>query len=271
MRISLSGAGTIMVISGLVTGCIAAGPALAGGDPVVSPGQLHGWHLATNKTVDPPYDAGNLNPSSTATYHFRTGPGHPPAGIGSLEMSTRGEPNSRVAAAPPDLAGDTLSHVHTVSYATYLVHAASHERPVNFKIAIASSRLGHFSTLDYEPARQSSPAPAMHEWQTWHPLSGEWWASRITGECSQSQPCSWSRLESVMGAASTIYGVYFELGDSGTGFTGITCALDKVDINGTSYDLEPVHHPSPGLHHHHRPVEVYCRAPVYQTAAEPAC
>jgi len=127
-----------------------------------------------------------------------------------------------------------------------------------------------FTTLVYEPRIQSSPKPAAHEWQTWHAMSGEWWATRVTGECSQARPCDWSELRSRVGDDSMMYGAYFELGDSGSGAEGTACALDKVVINGTVYNME-VRPPRERHHAPPRPEEVFCRAAVHPARPAVTC
>lgn len=262
-----------VVTAALVTCFVAGGmqSALASGDPVVWPGHLHGWNLATNKTESPLYTGASHNPASTASYKFRYGPGRPPVGKGSLLMAVGDAPNSRVAAVPPGLDDRGLDALRSLSYATYLTSVGSSPLPIDFKISLESARLGHFTTLVYEPRTQSSPKPAAHEWQTWHATSGEWWATRVTGECSQSQPCSWSHLKSLVGDDSMMYGAYFELGDSGSTSEGTACALDKVDLNGTIYNMEVrpprhPHQPTPP-----RPKKDFCRATVYPVRTTAAC
>lgn len=239
MRVRIAGIGAFAVAACLAAGGIGARPAIASGDPVVEPGDLNGWQLTTNQTVSPPYDAGNLNPSSTASFRFRRGPRQPPAGRGSLQMRVGDAPNSRVAAVPPDLTGTDLDSLSSLSYWTFLTRIGRPPMPINFKISVTSAALGQFTTLVFEPARQSSPTPEPREWQSWDPLTGLWWGTGITGSCSQSEPCSWSELKSLVGGDSTIRIAYFELGDSGTTFSGIVCALDDVVINRTTYDMEP--------------------------------
>jgi hypothetical protein len=268
MRVSLAGVATVSVATCLAVGVIGVRPALADSDPVVRPGHLHGWYLTTNKTVNVLYDSGNLNKSSSATYRFRFGPGRPPLGKGSLLMSVGDVPNSRVAAVPPGLTGE-LKALHSVSYETYLTKVGGSPLPTSFKLAVTSAKLGYFTTLVYEPDRQPSPKAKARRWQTWHPLTGLWWASHVTGECSQSQPCSWHRMKHLVGEKSTLYGAYFELGDSSGDYEGIACALDKVIINGTVYNLEPTPRPR-----HHRPALGYCRAAVHHgrtTVTSAAC
>lgn len=238
MRV-LAGIGAVAAVACLAATAASARPALASSDPVVSPGNLQGWHLTTNNTVSPPYDPGSVNPSSTASFSFQTGPGHPPAGNGSLLMSAGDAPNSRVAAVPPELAGSALSDLDSLSYDTYLTNIGSTPMPINFKISLTSVKLDEFTTLVFEPTRQSDPVVAAHQWQTWDTLTGEWWATGVSGICSQSQPCSWRRMRILVGGRSTIRVAYFELGDSGTGFSGTDCALDEVVINRTTYNMEP--------------------------------
>lgn len=251
--------------------CFAIGSmqsALAAGDPIVWPDHLHGWGLTTNKEVSALYTAAEHNPDSTASYRFRWGPGRPPLGKGSLLMAVGDAPNSRVAAVPPGLDNRSLENLRSLSYETYLTKVGTSPQPIDFKIALHSARRGYFTTLVFEPRIQSSPKPAAHEWQTWHATSGEWWATHLTGECSQSHPCSWSELKAQVGDDSLMYGAYFELGDSGSASEGTACALDKVILNGTVYNMEvrPPRPTSPP-----RPKEVFCRAVVHPARPAVTC
>lgn len=255
MRSILPGIGTLTLISGFVIGMSTtssdATPVRALADPVlvVSPGHLHGWHIVTNHAVGGPYSGSSVNPSSTASYEFREGPGHPPLGEGSLELSTGGEPSSRVAAVPP-LGGVPLDSLTRVTYDTYLIRVGIHgTHPIAFKIAVTSHELSRFTTLVFEPDRQPGHAPVLGEWQAWDAVrEGHWWATGVTGECSQAQLCTWSELESRIGASSPVLFSYFELGASGDSQADSECALDAVVIGDaeTTYDLEAEQHPSTG-------------------------
>jgi hypothetical protein len=219
----------------VLSGC----PAFGAGPAAIRPGHLAGWTLTTNKKVAPPYDSGNLNPQSTGDHQFRNGPATPPAGTGSLMMSTGAEENSRVAANPPGLVGRTFGSVTELRYATYLENKSTsgYTAPVNLKLAGTSSALGYLTAI-FEPLNQST-TPATGKWQTWDAGSGAWWTSKVkSGACSQAVPCPWTELVGKVGAATTISTAYFELGDSGKQFSGEKCALDDVRIDGVRYSFE---------------------------------
>ena len=231
-RVTVSVIALFMLV---LSGC----PAFGAGPAVIRPEHLGGWTLATNKKVAPPYDSGNLNTASTADYAFADGPATPPAGTGSLMMSTGAEQNSRVAANPPGLIGRTFGSVTELRYATYLENKSTsgYTMPTNLRLAGTSATLG-YQTAVFEPDKQST-APALKKWQDWNASAGVWWASKVTsGACSQSDPCSWRRMVAKLGANTKITEAYFELGASGTQFSGEKCALDDVAINGVGYDFE---------------------------------
>ena len=267
MRSVLYGVGAVTLMSGLVVGSTTARsaaalapapapthatvraavhpplhpPAPVRADPavVVSPGFPHGWDVVTNKTAGGPYTTASSNPLSTASHLFREGPGTPPIGEGSLQMSVGPADNSRVAALPPGLAGSELSSVLTVVYDTFLTHVSVHgAAPVAFKLGVTSANLHRFTTLVFEPAIQPGHPAVRDVWQAWNALAGEWFATGVTGLCSASQPCSFVQLKNLVGASSVILIPYFEVGASGASQTGTTCALDRVVINHTTFDLE---------------------------------
>lgn len=242
--IALSLPALCLAVSGYAAPAASALSALSAagafGSALVAPGHLSGWMVTTNKTFAPPYDASNLNPLSTAGYTFVKGPGKPPLGRGSLLLTVGPAKNSRVSAVPPGLLGRTFGELTELRYATYLknVSAAGDILPVNAKLAGVSSTLRGYFTAVFEPGRQSAKA-VTKKWQSWNALAGTWWTSKVTsGACSQAKPCGWPALVGKAGAATKIVMAYFELGDSGTGFSDEKCAIDDVRINGVRYDFE---------------------------------
>jgi hypothetical protein len=237
-RVIIAAAPLAALVLSAVLAC-SAGPAYGASPTVIDPGHLAGWTMTTNRQVAPPYDSGNLNSRSTASYEFTNGPATPPAGKGSLLMSAGSESNSRVAANPPGLTGRTFGAAAELRYATYLENESTtgHTAPINLKLAGTSAKLG-FLTAVFEPTRQST-APKTKAWQNWDASAGTWWTSKVTsGACAQADPCSWRKFVGKIGKGTTISTAYFELGDSGDQFSGVKCALDDVTINGVSYDFE---------------------------------
>ena len=140
---------------------------------------------------------------------------------------------------PPGLIGRTFGSVAALRFATYLENVSStgNTAPIGVHLASPSTPLG-YATAVFEPRVQATK-PATKRWQTWNALAGTWWTSKVTsGACSQAQPCPWTEMTGKLGAATKITEAYFELGDSGTGFSGERCALDDVTVNGVSYDFE---------------------------------
>jgi hypothetical protein len=257
MRSALFGIGAATLISGLFVGATAAHAAVKPvhgtvkpvhgavkpvhrlADPVlvVSPGHPHSWDVVTNHTVAGPYSAASANPASTASHRFREGPGQPPLGEGSLELATGSADNSRVAAMPLAIAGETLDSLSRVTYDTYLVSPGTHgNHPISFKLAVVSATLGRFTTLVFEPDKQTGHPAVVGAWQAWDALGGHWWATGVS-ECAPGHLCTWSELKHVIGGSSEML-PYFELGASGNAQADIDCALDAVVINNTTYDFE---------------------------------
>jgi hypothetical protein len=267
MRFPSPLAGAVAFAAGLVAVGIGAIPAWSATEVLVSPADLHGWHFFTNKVAGGPYTSASANPLSTATYEFRNGPGRPPAGSGSLLMAAGSEPDSRVSAVPPALVDSALDSLRSLSYETYVtsVGAGGAARAVSFKLAVQRAINPGFSTLLFEPGRQPVQTPATGHWQAWSPLGGLWWATGVSGTCSQPAPCSWSTMKSVVGGDSLIFAPYFELGESTNAYVGAASALDKVEINGTTWDLDNVHTSttltaSPLRQRHGGPVTLTARA-----------
>lgn len=214
----------------------------------VTPSAPAGWSVHTNATATPPYTAASSNPNTSATFAFVPGPPGAPAGVGSLELSPGQDANSRVAAAPPVLQNVPLSSLTQLTYSSYQAAPGGPDNaplPPNFKLATQTTNFG-FRTLVFEPDRPTAtPRPLLGSWQNWNAVTGIWWTNAVpnTQPCGQSNPCPLPQLQQLVGADSTVLGAYFEMGDSGTGFTGAVSFLDNVTINGSSWDFEPLPEP----------------------------
>src|SRR6202022_1722020 len=81
-------------------------PASASEAVVVSPNHMHGWFFFNDNTNGP------------GTGHMVSGPGHPPVGSGSAEL-TVGTPTDRQALGIQAYQGTMLKNITSLNYWTY--------------------------------------------------------------------------------------------------------------------------------------------------------
>lgn len=145
---------------------------------VVSPANLQGWQIQTSGTGQ--------------SVTFETGPGTPPLGIGSAEMSVG--PNGAGAAQlrQTEYGGTRLDSLTALSYSTYVQQQGSGGQAPYINLLIDTNNDGVADDqLFFEPIYQTGtyggdPVPnqcasvpgcvATGQWQTWNALEGGWWA-----------------------------------------------------------------------------------------------
>lgn len=187
--------------------------------------------------------------AGTATGSFVLGPGHPPMGIGSLELSTP-LPTDKVSLFNFDHIGTPLSSISGMGYATYRdpsSTAAPNQVPsINIQVdANGPSVPGGFTTLVFEPVYNTSQGPIVPgTWQTWDAYNGGqaiWWSSRpiegcLVGPCYQT----WDTIIANNPNATIVggYGV-----NQGSGNGGLTASADALRLAYANvcvvYDFEP--------------------------------
>lgn len=131
---------------------------------------------------------------SVGTTTLLTGPGTPPAGIGSAQLTV--DSTGRAALGTNAFAGTKLSTISALSYATY-APVANLNRQANVSFDV------DFDATDASTAYQgrltfvrSTPVPA-NTWTSVDALTdGTWFASQPPsgGACTQSSPCTWSQV-----------------------------------------------------------------------------
>lgn len=148
-------------------------------------------------------DMGNANwgflqesgtPGDATQAYLGSGPGSPPNGVGSIEISLANAAAGGIFGTQ-QFCGTLLADFTTLSYDTYQVagpQALSLQLNIDYDLTdMDESWQGR---LVYEPANNGTVQD--NTWQTWDTLSGSWWATGTPGSnsCPQASPCTWSNL-----------------------------------------------------------------------------
>ncbi len=198
----------------------------------------------------------NEGPSgSVGTTTLLTGPGTPPAGIGSAKLTV--DSNGRASLGTNVYAGTKLSQISAMSYAAYASStSASHQPNLMFDVdyVTTDASTAYQGRLTFIP---NAPAPA-NTWTTLDALNdGKWYSTAAPGNgvCPQGSPCTWSQVLTAFPTAGIRNDVaakgalLLRLGGPVTG--GATAFVDDFSItrpSGTStVDFEPGASVSPSV------------------------
>jgi len=230
--LTISGAAVLATL-GLAIGLPLAAHAAAS-TVVVSPSNPQGWAFFD--------DNGNGGSGS-----FVTGPGTPPLGVGSAQLSVNAV-NQGYA-----LGGTTnstkLADLTTVSYSTYVQQGNNTIAPAlqfNVDQDVTDANTAYQGRLVYEPYMNGTVTDG--QWQTWDAASGKWWLSRSStlfgGNCSQASPCTFAELEALYPNIGVLDGTGNVVIKAGSGwnvpFVGNVDALTiGTASTTTTYDFEP--------------------------------
>jgi hypothetical protein len=182
---------------------------------------------------------------------FRVGPGTPPLGIGSLELST---PTSadKVTLFNYDEIGTRLSAVSSMSYATYRTSGSLQQvAALNMEIDYnGPGTPGGFSTLVFEPVYNPAQGPVVSgQWQTWDAYNGGqaiWWSTRpIPGVCAFTCYVTWNQIVAANPNATILGGFGI---NQGSGNPGLVTAVDALHFDTPSrsvtWNFEPFRTPT---------------------------
>jgi hypothetical protein len=205
---------------------------------VVSPSNMHGWVF---------FEDNNNGPGSG---HMVSGPGHPPLGEGSAELTvappTVAVPVDRQALGIQAYQGTMLRDITDLTYWTYQTDP-THAVTLQFDIRFHPADTKYQGRLVFEPgAGSGNPGILPATWQPWNALNGKWWASHpgdAGGMCIQATPCTWAQVKTNWpGASLWPFGnLLFKVGGPWLPWTGNVDAF-TIGIQGretTTYDFEP--------------------------------
>ena len=194
------------------------------------------------------------NSGTTGAGSFVTGPGTPPLGTGSAQLSITDSPSSEILFNYETDVGTALSEISALSYQSYVVSASSPDRSpdLTFNVDINSSTSSYEGRLTYEPYYTNTITSGT--WQSWNAITSgaDWWFSDTTvfADCTISAPCTWAQVLSDYPdvAINANYGGFgFKVGSGWSNFVGDVDDF-SMTVNGVNttdnFDPNPV--PEPG-------------------------
>lgn len=219
-------------------------------------------HLTPGMTHFPPRP---LDASKTpGTFTFRTGPGRPPLGIGSLELSTPGPERTRKVTLFTDQFKDTmLSSVNELGYDAYHQGPAGEVANASLQLTIDPdgpgpgavnpadpSQRNNEAILVYEPYLDTNSRQAMSDnvWQAWDVARGKVYSTKPIPGGTPTDPTSPCLLSSrgteclndfknfqTRNPAATIISLDI---NQGSGNPDTISNVDAVYLNTKTFDFE---------------------------------
>ncbi len=194
---------------------------------------------------------------NTATGAMVSGPGTPPAGVGSFEMRTGSGTGAGLGGktflGTSNYSGTLLSSISTFRYRTYVSSASlslPHLAPsINMYVDLDGNGTRD-TTFVFEPVYvPGQGAVAQDVWQTWDVLSGNgWWYTTSFGLLTLGGGGEYRSLSHYIGLYPNarivdwilLPGLNFLVGSSGGGdWANHIGYVDLVEFNATSNDFEP--------------------------------
>lgn len=173
---------------------------------------------------------------------FITGPGTPPLGCGSFQLTTV-TGSEKVQLFNFDHIGKTLGSINAISYSTYRTAAANPAQvaALNLVIDYNGAAPGGFTTLVFEPIYNfDQGAIADNIWQNWDAMNGGnavWWSTKdIPGVCAFNCFVKWSDILAANPNATILGGIGI---NQGSGNPGLVSAVDAFRFDNTIYNFEP--------------------------------
>lgn len=184
---------------------------------------------------------------------FVNGPGTPPLGTGSLQLSTPTGAD-KITVFNFDYVGTKLTDINAMAYNTYRSAGdAQQVAALNIQVDVNGAADGGFTTLVFEPVYNTGQGSVVsNQWQAWDAYNGgqaTWWSSNpIPGAPNRDTFVSWSTILSNNPDAVIVGGFGV---NQGSGNPALTTAVDalKLGVSETSvtYNFEltkPVTTPS---------------------------
>jgi hypothetical protein len=229
---------------------------------VVTPGSLNGWEISNyDVTTD---TAGTTPTASGTTGFFAQGPGTPPAGSGSFHqvMGTNGDDAQRIRTA--NFNGTLLSNLTQLSYSTY-VSNNSDGQATYIQLFVDTTGDGNADDiLFFEPVYQnglystlpySSTVPnqcglnplcvTLGTWQRWDAAAGGWWSgNESAGGPPLTTLASYAAQHPGAALANNSNAFRLTVGFGAPTWNNFSGAVDKVTVNGTTFDFERYNAPT---------------------------
>lgn len=176
---------------------------------------------------------------------FRTGPGTPPSGVGSFELTTPTGAD-KATLFNYDHVGTALADIDKIGYATYRTAGEAQQvAALNIQVDINGAAPGGFTTLVFEPVYNTNQGVVTDGvWQTWDAYSGGqaiWWSSNpIPSAPNRDTFVSWATIVAANPDAVIVGGFGV---NQGSGNPGLISAVDVLTLGSggdcVTYDFEP--------------------------------
>jgi hypothetical protein len=180
---------------------------------------------------------------------FVAGPGSPPLGTGSFQISTAGS-SDKGFLFNFDHTGVAISSIDAISYSTYISTPGSSDArqapSINIQIDKngGTFETGDFATLVFEPVYNTTQGiVTVGSWQTWDAISGgtaSWWATGGSSLCPPAGTfCTWADVLSRYPGATIVGGFGI---NQGSGNGSLVASTDALTLgyggNSITYDFE---------------------------------
>jgi hypothetical protein len=224
------------------------------GTVVVDPSNPGSWSF-DNRDVN-----GTPGANPTASGSYVTGPGTPPLGIGSANLSTGDGTNGGDGASElrnTGYSGTLLSSITALGYSTYSTQNNGQQFPYFGLMISTTGGSTSDDILFFEPPYQTpgtgSPslpnqgATTMNTWQSWNALTGGWWDNNGnlnpgTGVGSLASFIAEFPNATIVNADDGLGGVRFDVGFASPSdqFNGnIDAFTIGIGDSSTTFDFEP--------------------------------
>ena len=214
-------------------------------------------HASAAEVLVDPASMGNWvfqqDSGSTGAGSFVTGPGTPPLGTGSAQLSETNSPSSEILFNYLTNDGTALSSISALSYSEYIVSNSGDPAlapSLAFNVNINSSTTTYQGRLTYEPYFTNTLTAGT--WQTWNTMTGaDWWFSSASfnNGCTQTNPCTWAQVLADYPSVvinNNFGGFGFKVGSGWPSFVGDVDNL-VMTVSGatTTYNFDPTPTPEP--------------------------
>jgi hypothetical protein len=196
----------------------------------------------------PPTDNWVLYTRNAGNGAFVAGPATPPAGAGSLQLTTPTGAD-KVFLFNYDHVGTRLADINAISYYTYRTTGSLQQvTALNIEVDYNGPDVaGGFTTLVFEPVYNTDQGAVVDgQWQYWDAYNGGngvWWSTKnIPGVCAFDCFVAWSDIVAANPDATILGGFGV---NQGSGNPGLLAAVDKLTLgaggDSVTYDFELYH------------------------------
>ncbi len=210
----------------------------------VYPGHEQGWAFINDQTNTP------------ETGVFVNGPGTPPLGSGSAQLTTASTSEGHILAKAA-FAGTKLADISALSYATYQApanpsNATAIALQFNVDKDVTDADTTFQGRIVYEPYQNNGGTVPQGTWTTWDAINGgnaKWWfssqgATKFNNTCTQAVPCTWNQIKTLfpnvgVHPSPTLGAVVFKAGSGWSSFNGNVDAFSiTTGGNTTTFNFE---------------------------------